>query len=329
VSVNLNELQKKLCTALQAGLPLCSRPFDRLAEALDSDEQTVLRHVRRLKELGVLRRLRAVMNYRALGFAGTLVAAHVPQDDVEAVAAAVNSLNGVSHNYLRRHHYNIWFTLQARSPQEIERTLADLGRRLGIEFHSLPVERVFKLDVRFDIEDEARPVPQNAATVPKNGVIQLSENEKRILAKLEKELDLTAKPFDFLCGQGLDERAVLEIVAGLVGKGVIRRVAGILDQRELGLAANVMFCCHVSPERIVEAAGRLARFPIVSHCYQRSTFGGWPYNLFAMMHASTMADIHRAIDEFVKAEGITSFELLPTIAELKKQPVRYDLGGNG
>ena len=61
----------------------------------------------------------------------------------------------------------------------------------------------------------------------------------------------------------------------------------------------------------------------VSHCCQRKTFEDWPYNLFAMMHGRSMADIDRAISEFVETEGIDSFQLLPTTAELKKRPVEY------
>ncbi|MHC4647120.1 MAG: siroheme decarboxylase subunit alpha [Planctomycetota bacterium] len=326
MSLSLNELQKKLCSALQEGLPISARPFAELAAALDSDEETVLREIRLLKESGVIRRIRAVTNYRALGFAGTLVAAHVPEGDVHSVADAVNSLRGVSHNYLRSHHYNMWFTLQAPSTEQIELTLADLGQRLGIDFHSLPVERVFKLDVRFDVEGKGQAAQGDAPKVPQDQVVQLNENEKRILSKLQKDLEPMQKPFDFLCTEAVDGPGALEIIAGLVHKGVIRRVGGVLDQRKLGFTTNVMFCCAVAPERIVEAGACLAASCMVSHCYQRKTFAGWPYNLFAMMHGRNMDEIQRVTDGFVETEGINSFELLATTGELKKQPVKHDLG---
>ncbi|MCJ7729662.1 MAG: hypothetical protein MUO27_07280, partial [Sedimentisphaerales bacterium] len=60
-----------------------------------------------------------------------------------------------------------------------------------------------------------------------------------------------------------------------------------------------------------------------SHCYERRTFENWPYNLFAMLHSRSMGEIQRTIDKFTQTQKIDSFELLPTAAELKKQPVKY------
>jgi DNA-binding Lrp family transcriptional regulator len=90
--VHLTKLQKRLCNELQGGLPICAKPFDDLAKYLGSDEETVLQEIRGLKEAGIIRRLRALTDYRALGFTGTLVAAHVPEQYLKAVAEAVNSL---------------------------------------------------------------------------------------------------------------------------------------------------------------------------------------------------------------------------------------------
>jgi len=97
----------------------------------------------------------------------------------------------------------------------------------------------------------------------------------------------------------------------------------VVDHRKLGFVANVLFAAEVPQARIVKAGKRLARSEIVSHCYERETFENWPYNLFAMMHGRSMGQIQHVIDEFVEAEKIDSFRLLPTKAELKKQPVKH------
>jgi len=321
VSVSLTKLQKQLCNALQEGLAVCARPFADLAEYLHSDEETLLNEIRRLKEAGIIRWIGAVINYRALGFVSTLVAAHVPEEQVRRAAEVVNSLDGVSHNYLRKHHYNLWFTLQGESQEQIGRTLANLSGRFGIDFHSLPVVRVFKLDVRFDAEGGEQPELGNSVRVPKDEIVALSETERQILAGLQRELKVTSKPFDFLYGERLQEKEVLEIITGLVDKGVIRRIAAVVDHRKLGYAANVMFCCAVPQERVVEAGRQLARFAIVSHCYQRRIVADWAHNLYAMMHGRSMGEIQHVVSKFVESEKIDSFELLPTEAELKKRPV--------
>jgi DNA-binding Lrp family transcriptional regulator len=319
-------MQKRLCNLLQEGLPVSKQPFAEIAKALNSDETEVLQQTRRLKEIGVIRRLCAIVDYRALGLYGTLVAAHVPEDSLKEVAAAVNLLPNVSHNYRREHYYNLWFTLQDESLEQIKLTLLNLSGRFNVDFHSMPVKRVFKLDVRFDAESrkagEEGLLP-DVEKISKGEPVELNKDEKLILSKLQDELDLIAEPFDFLCSGSLLREDVLKIIKELIDKGVIRRIAAVVDHRKLGFVANVLFVGEVPQEKIISAGKRLARFEIVTHCYERETFENWPYNLFAMMHAQSMGQIQHVIKRFTAAEKIDSFQLLPTAAEFKKQPIKY------
>jgi len=322
VSLSLTKLQKQLCNLLQSGLPTCSRPFAEIAKSLNTNEQEILHQTDELKKAGVIRRLGVVINYRALGLISTLVAAHVPEDDLHEIAKAVNSLENVSHNYLRKHRYNLWFTLQAESAEQIKVILSKLSARFGIDFHSLPVEHVFKLDVRFDAESEGELLLQDVEKAEKCETVQLNNEQKSILAKLQNDLEVIAKPFNFLCSKDLREKEVFRIITELIDKGVIRRIRAIVDHRKLGFAANVLFASKVSEDKIVEAGKRLACFGIVSHCYGRRPLKDWPYNLLGMMHGKNMGQIQHIINKFVEAEGIESFELLPTALELKKEPIK-------
>ena len=80
------------------------------------------------------------MDSRKIGFYSTLCAVQVPEDKIEAVAAVINQLPGVTHNYLRDHDYNIWFTLTdphaRRSPGHTEGTGKLFG--LGDNQHARP-----------------------------------------------------------------------------------------------------------------------------------------------------------------------------------------------
>jgi DNA-binding Lrp family transcriptional regulator len=319
--MQLTKLQRQLCNVLQEGLPICRKPYDDLARYLNSNEETILQEIRALKETGVIRRICAVINYRALGMTGTLVVAHIPKENLQEVTEAVNSLENVSHNYLREHRYNLWFTLQAESARQIEVMVSNLSGRFGIDFYSLPVERVFKLDVRFDAEGEGQF--SDTEQIPKSEAVKLNKTEKQILSKLEDGLDVVSEPFDFLCSEGLKIEEVLRIIQGLIDKGVIRRIAAIVDHRKLGFVVNVLFCSKVPQDRILEAGKALARFGMVTHCYQRETIKDWPYNLYAMIHGKSMGEIQHLISKFTDAERIDSFELLPTAEELKKEPVKY------
>jgi DNA-binding Lrp family transcriptional regulator len=327
----LTKLQKKLCDSLQDGLPICRRPYAEIAKSLNSSERMVLQSVGRLRDMQIIRRIGALINYNALGKTGTLVTAHIAQENLRGVVEAVNSLAGVSHNYLRDHYYNLWFTLQAGSYREIKVLLADLSKRFGIKFYSLPAKRAFKLDVRFCSKRNGR-LPGNGNNIPRDKVVKLTCDEKYIILKLQGNLKCVAQPFNFLCrkaslsgcSENLRIEDVLKIIKNLISKGVIRRIAAIVDHHRLGFVANVLFAAEVKSERIERVGRKLARLGMVSHCYRRKTFEGWPYSLLAMMHSQSMRQLRQVVNNFTKTENITSFELLPTIVELKRQPVRQD-----
>ncbi len=321
----LSRFEKKLCNALQQGLPLCARPFAEIAGELGTDEATVLEETRALLKAGVIRRVCAVVNHRALGMSGTLVTAHVPPEKLAEVAEAVNRLPGVSHNYLRNHNYNLWFTLQEKTPQRMQQTLRDLEQQSGVVFHSLPVTRVFKLDVRFDAEAEEDVLVQETPRVPGTEPVALNADQESLLAQLPGNLEVEPRPYEAFRAGRWSEDEVLRLLGELQDAGVIRRVAAVMNHRKLGYTANVMFAAEVPGAAIGTAGPRLARFRTVSHCYERETFAGWPYNLFAMMHGRSMGQIQRTIDKFIEPGNVRAHELLPTQTELKKQPVRHHL----
>jgi len=321
--VHLTALQRQLCNLLQDGLPICARPFAEIAMDLGSSEKEVVQQLRQLKESGIIRRIGVIINYQSLGKTGTLVAAAVPEQILEEVIETVNCLESVSHNYLRQHHYNLWFTLQADSVEEIQAELAKLSARFHIEFHSLPVVRIFKLDVRFDAQGGEQILASDAAEAPKTEAVELTGIQSQILTKLQEPVDLSAEPFARLCEQGLEIEEVLRTIKELSDKGVIRRIAAIVDHRKLGFAANILFAAKVTEDRINQAGRKLSNFSLVSHCYQRMTLEQWPYNLYAMMHGKSIGQIQHVIDKFTEAEKVESFELLATRAELKKQPVKH------
>ena len=319
----LTQLQKKLCTLLQQGLPIYERSFDKVAADLGVSTDQVLDEIRRLKKEGIIKRFRAIINHRALGKAGTLVTAHVPEDKLNDVAESVNALPGVSHNYLRDHFYNLWFTLQAQNNSEIEQILMDLHERFSIQFHNLPVVRTFKLNVRFDITEDNSKHKNEIIPKPKDEMVILDDDEKVILSNLQKELEITERPFSFMSNEKLTNKDVLRITQNLIEKGIIRRIAAVIDYKEVGFTANVLFVCEVSQDRIIKAGENLASSDLVSHCYERKTFDGWPYNLFAMMHSQNMDEIRSEVNQFIQSESINSYQLLPTINELKKEPVKH------
>ena len=106
-----------------------------------------------LKEKGIIRRIGGNFVPEKLGFVSTLCAASVSADKVEMFAETVNSFPGVTHNYLRENDFNVWFTFIAPSMDEIEKNLADISRKTGVEkILNLPATRVFKIKAQFNLK---------------------------------------------------------------------------------------------------------------------------------------------------------------------------------
>jgi DNA-binding Lrp family transcriptional regulator len=150
----MDATDKRLLDIIQTDFPLAPRPYAVLGARLGMDEAEVLARVRALRAAGIIRRLGANFQSSKLGFSSTLCAAKVPPEKLDAFIAEVNALPGVTHNYLRRHAYNVWFTCIASSREAICAVLADLERKTGIPVLNLPARRLYKIRVDFQLGEE-------------------------------------------------------------------------------------------------------------------------------------------------------------------------------
>ena len=146
-------IDRKLLDIIQTAFPLVPRPYEALGKELDISEEEALSRVKAMKEKKIIRRLGANFQSAKLGFRSTLCGAHVPEDKLENFIAEVNALPGVTHNYLRNHEFNVWFTLIGPSWDDVCATLKDLEERTGIAIMNLPAEKLFKIRVDFQMEE--------------------------------------------------------------------------------------------------------------------------------------------------------------------------------
>jgi uroporphyrinogen-III synthase/DNA-binding Lrp family transcriptional regulator len=150
----LDKLDFKILEALQYDFPLVERPWDYIAEKLGIDSQNLLSRVKRLIELGIIRKIGGFPNLKRIGFrASTLIGVKVQQEKIEEITNIINDCNSVSHNYLREHNYNLWFTITAKEDEEIQNILKSV-KNVGIsdeDILNLPAIKSFKTDVRFTL----------------------------------------------------------------------------------------------------------------------------------------------------------------------------------
>ncbi len=150
--MDLDDLDRRLINAIQSDFPLDQRPYQVIAGRLGLSEDDVLARISRLKERGVIRRIGANFVPEKLGYVSTLCAARVPEEDLPLFARTVNAYSGVTHNYIRENHFNVWFTFIAPSLETIDRNLAEISRQTGIkDIFNLPATTVFKIRAEFNL----------------------------------------------------------------------------------------------------------------------------------------------------------------------------------
>ncbi len=145
----MDQRDKELLNEIQAGFPVEAHPYRVLGERLNMDEEEVIARIGNLRQAGIIRRLGASIDSRRVGYVSTLLAARVPQEKFESVVKIINACSGVTHNYERRHEYNVWFTLIAPSVEEKERIIGQLREETGVEIMELPAKKIFKIRVDF------------------------------------------------------------------------------------------------------------------------------------------------------------------------------------
>ena len=148
----MDEQDKVILNEIQSAFPIVSRPYRALGESLGISEDEVFDRVKRLKEEGVIRRIGGNFHSKMLNFTSTLCAAKVPEEKLERFIGLVNEHTGVTHNYLRNHDYNVWFTFIAPSMNFIEDALKKISEESGVEdICNLPAAKMFKIKVDFEI----------------------------------------------------------------------------------------------------------------------------------------------------------------------------------
>jgi DNA-binding Lrp family transcriptional regulator len=148
----MDELDYQILDVLQDDFPLSERPYEVIANRLGISCDELWDRICKLISAGVIRRIGASLDSRALGFCSTLAAVRVKAESIERAAEIISRFPEVTHSYLRKDDFNIWFTIIAPEERRISEVLEEIGKALSVESSDilhLPMERLFKLDTRF------------------------------------------------------------------------------------------------------------------------------------------------------------------------------------
>ncbi|KAA0944798.1 MULTISPECIES: Lrp/AsnC family transcriptional regulator [unclassified Pseudomonas] len=147
----MDDLDRLLINRLQLGLPLVRHPWQVVAEELHSTPDELLDRVHLLLEDGVLTRFGPMFDIERLGGAFTLAALAVPEPRFEQVAAQLNELPQVAHNYRREHPWNMWFVLACSTAKDLAETLSHIETITGLGVLNLPKEQTYHVGLYFPV----------------------------------------------------------------------------------------------------------------------------------------------------------------------------------
>jgi DNA-binding Lrp family transcriptional regulator len=328
-AVPLDDLDRRLLNLMQGSFSLAARPYAAVARAAEIGEDEALARVSRLVEERIIREVTPIYDTRALGYSSMLVAAKVDAEYPHRAAEIINSHPGVSHNYLRDHDFNLWFTLAVEpdSALGLQGTLDVLQRLTGAEsIRQLPTLKLFK--IRMDLEME-KGTDALATAVE---ALEPAETERQpyddvdieVIRATQGKQPVVAEPYAEPAERlGMPVAALLAHMEGMIERRLLRRVAAILYHRRAGFSANGMGVWKVPEDQIPELGPRMAAVRGVSHCYQRPTYPDWPYSVFTMAHGRSKEECDAILDSIAEMPGVEGRATLYSSTEFKKVRLLY------
>jgi siroheme decarboxylase len=328
-AIPLDELDKRLLNLMQGSFPLARRPYAEVARLAEIPEEEAMSRVQRLLDERIIRQVTPIFDTRVLGYKSMLVAASVDPENPHRAAKIVNSHPGVSHNYLRNHDFNMWFTIAVEPDSKLglEGTLDVLQRETGAtSIRQLPTLRLFKIRMDLEMEQGTEALQKAAedSEYREPEPIELEELDVAVIKALQGDMPVVPEPYAPTADElGISQERLLEHLEWMQERRALRRVAAILYHRRAGYSANGMGVWRVPDERILELGPLMASFRGISHCYQRPTYEDWPYSVFTMAHGRSKEECDAILDSIEERTGIGERATLYSSTEFKKIRLLY------
>jgi siroheme decarboxylase len=328
-AIPLDETDKKLLNLMQGSFELCAHPFAHVAQLAGISEDEVMQRVQRLLDGRIIREITPIFDTRALGYSSMLVAAKVDPEYPHRAAQFINTHPGVTHNYLRDHDFNLWFTLATEpgSPLGLDGTIDVIKAKTGAHsIRQLPTLKLFKIRMDLEMEKGTDALQTSGEAVEPRELdpIELSEEDIATIRATQGKMPVVSEPYAPAAERlGVSQDEVLRRLESLRERNALRRVAAILFHRRAGFSANGMGVWAVPDAGILDTGRRMAAFRGISHCYQRPTYADWPYSVFTMAHGRSKDECDAILDSIAEQEGITERATLYSSTEFKKIRMLY------
>jgi len=310
----------KILMGAQYELPLSENPFVELAEKIKVDKNYLLRE---LKAKKIIKRIGVDVNYRALrNSCGALVGIMVPFGKIKLAAEVINKFNP-KHNFWRDHwKYNVWFTVKARNKNELEKIVRKISEKLQCkDYVFLPTKRIYRMSVKYDLVggislSSGRIEPDDVTKIEEIGV-----NES--LLKSLSDIPISERPFSKFEKYGYSESEIVDLIAELMSKGIVRDFFATLNEKKVGFKVNCMFAAKLNSSEDSFLIKIVRKHREITHMIKREVDKNWNYELYFMLHAKEKKILEEKGNEILRDLGAERFVKLYSIADLRNFDFKF------
>lgn len=330
-AIPLDAADKRLMNVMQSEFPLIPEPYAFVAQRAGLELDDAMARAQRLVDGRIIREITPIFDTRALGYSSMLVAARVDTEYPHRPAEIINAHPGVSHNYLRTHEFNLWFTIATPPDSELglQGTLTRLQEATGAEsIRQLPTLTMFKINMNLEMAGGTDALAAKVEATPPRELERQPYDDRDIamIRALQGPMAIVDHPYDEAAeAVGISTEAMLEHLEAMVPRHLLRRVAAILNHRRAGFSANGMGVWRVDPDDVPEVGGRMAAVRGISHCYERPIYADWPYSVFTMAHGRSKRECDAVLDSIADEHDLHGSDraVLYSSTEYKKIRLRY------
>lgn len=148
----MDKLEKDLLNLVQNDFPLSVRPFEEIGKKLGISEKRCIEMLQNLSDTGILRSVRAVINWNSIGYSTILIGMKVQPQNLSEIAEKLQHIDEITHNYSRAGELNLWFTLIYDSVKQKDVLLERLRKMQGVtDIKEFPADKVYKIGLKLDV----------------------------------------------------------------------------------------------------------------------------------------------------------------------------------
>lgn len=153
---------------------------------------------------------------------------------------------------------------------------------------------------------------------------KLTKKDRELILCIQNDLPHDKSPFLTIAKQlGWKEDEVLNRIREWLDQGVIKRFGALVKHQNLGFKGNAMVAWSVHSSDVERTGKQMAKYPFISHCYERPARADWPYNLYTMLHATDKKEVESLVHKVAEDTGAREYRILYTVKEWKKKSMEY------